>query len=73
MWLVRLALRLPYSSIVLAVVIILLGVVAILRTPKDVFPQIDEPVVTLIWQYPGIPADQFEKRAKTASGERSSQ
>jgi multidrug efflux pump subunit AcrB len=62
MWLVRLALRAPYTFVVVAVAILLLGIVAIARMPKDVFPQISEPVVTLIWQYVGIPADAFEKQ-----------
>src|SRR5512134_3786097 len=62
MWLVRLALRAPYTFVVVAVAILLLGIVAIARMPKDVFPEISEPVVTLIWQYVGIPADAFEKQ-----------
>jgi multidrug efflux pump subunit AcrB len=62
MWMVRLALRAPYTFVVVAVAILLLGVVAIARMPKDVFPEISEPVVTLIWQYVGIPADAFEKQ-----------
>ena len=57
MWLVRLALRAPYTFVVMAVAILLLGAVSIARAPKDVFPEISEPVVTLIWQYVGIPAD----------------
>lgn len=62
MWLVRLALRAPYTFVVLAFAILILGVVAIVRMPKDVFPEITEPIVTLIWQYVGIPADAFEKQ-----------
>ncbi|MBM3393241.1 MAG: efflux RND transporter permease subunit [Betaproteobacteria bacterium] len=62
MWLVRLALRLPYTFVVTAVAIALLGAVSITRMPKDVFPQIAEPIVTLIWQYVGIPAEAFEKQ-----------
>ena len=62
MWLVRLALRAPYTFVVMALAIVLLGAVAIVRAPKDVFPEISEPVVTLIWQYVGIPADAFEKQ-----------
>ena len=62
MWLVRLALRAPYTFVVLALAIVLLGAVAIVRAPKDVFPEISEPIVTLIWQYVGIPADAFEKQ-----------
>src|SRR3954467_2519815 len=62
MWLVRLALRAPYTFVVMALAIVLLGAVAIVRAPKDVFPEISEPVVTLIWQYVGIPPDAFEKQ-----------
>jgi len=62
MWLVRLALRAPYTFVVLAFAILLMGTVAIVRMPKDVFPEITEPIVTLIWQYVGIPADAFEKQ-----------
>ena len=62
MWLVRLALRAPYTFVVLALAILLLGAVAIARMPKDIFPEISEPIVTLIWQYVGIPADAFEKQ-----------
>lgn len=62
MWMVRLALRAPYTFVVLAFAILLLGIIAIVRMPKDVFPEITEPIVTLIWQYVGIPADAFEKQ-----------
>ncbi|HZP86142.1 MAG TPA: efflux RND transporter permease subunit [Burkholderiales bacterium] len=62
MWLVRLALRAPYTFVVMAIAILLMGVVAIVRMPKDIFPEIAEPIVTLIWQYVGIPADAFEKQ-----------
>lgn len=67
MWLVRLALRAPYTFIVVAAAVALLGSVAILRVAKDVFPEIAEPIVTLIWQYVGIPADAFEKQITTFS------
>ena len=62
MWIVRLALSRPYTFVVVAMLIILLGVASILRMPKDIFPEISEPIVTLIWQYVGIPADAFEKQ-----------
>ncbi|HVY05226.1 MAG TPA: efflux RND transporter permease subunit [Burkholderiales bacterium] len=62
MWIVRLALARPYTFVVVALVIMLMGAVSILRMPKDIFPNIDEPVVTLIWQYQGIPPDAFEKQ-----------
>ena len=62
MWIVRLALSRPYTFVVVALLIVLLGIVSILRMPKDIFPEISEPIVTLIWQYGGIPADAFEKQ-----------
>ena len=62
MWLVTLALRRPYTIIVLAMIILLLGAVAAVRAPKDVFPRIEEPIVTVIWQYVGVPAEEFAKQ-----------
>src|SRR5512134_125326 len=62
MWFVRLALARPYTFVVAALAIVLLGIVAIVRTPKDIFPEIAEPIITLIWQYVGIPADAYEKQ-----------
>ena len=62
LWIVRLALSRPYTFVVVAMLIVLLGIVSILRMPKDIFPEIAEPIVTLIWQYVGIPADAFEKQ-----------
>jgi multidrug efflux pump subunit AcrB len=62
LWIVRLALSRPYTFVVVALLIVLLGIVSILRMPKDIFPEIAEPVVTLIWQYQGIPPDAFEKQ-----------
>jgi multidrug efflux pump subunit AcrB len=61
-WIVRLALSRPYTFVVMALLVLILGAVSIARMPKDIFPQIAEPVVTLIWQYVGIPADAFEKQ-----------
>ena len=52
----------PIPSLFVALLIVLLGIVSILRMPKDIFPEIAEPIVTLIWQYVGIPADAFEKQ-----------
>jgi multidrug efflux pump subunit AcrB len=61
-WIVRLALSRPYTFVVVALLVMILGIVSILRMPKDIFPEISEPIVTLIWQYVGIPADAFEKQ-----------
>jgi len=62
MWIVRLALRRPYTFIVLALLIALLGVFAILRTPTDIFPNIKIPVVAAIWAYSGLSPDEMAKR-----------
>ncbi len=62
MWIVRLALRRPYTFIVMALLILLLGVVSIKKTPTDIFPEIDIPVVTVVWQYTGLSPDQMAKQ-----------
>src|ERR1039458_7527711 len=62
MWIVRLALRRPYTFIVLAVLIVLLGVFTILRTPTDIFPAINIPVVSAVWTYTGLSAREVEQR-----------
>src|SRR5258708_25623666 len=69
MWIVRLALRRPYTFIVLAMLIVLMGVTTILRMPADMFPQINIPVVAAIWQYSGLPPAEMEGRI-TAQFER---
>src|SRR5205085_7050153 len=67
MWIVRLALRRPYTFVVAAIVLVLLGVVTILRTPTDIFPEIDIPVVSVIWTYNGISPEEMERRMVTIS------
>ena len=54
MWIVNLALRRPYTFIVLAIFILIAGVLSILRTPKDIFPSINIPVISVIWTYTGM-------------------
>jgi multidrug efflux pump subunit AcrB len=54
MWIVNLALRRPYTFIVLAVFILIGGVLSILSTPKDIFPSINIPVISVIWTYTGM-------------------
>src|SRR5437899_4171811 len=62
MWIVRLALRLPYTMAVLAVLIFILGAISIVRTPTDIFPNIDIPVVSIIWTFNGlVPEDMAER------------
>ena len=62
MWIVRLALRRPYTFVVMAVLIAILGGTAIVTMPVDIFPYIDIPVVSIIWQYTGLPPEEMEKR-----------
>jgi len=62
MWIVRLALRRPYTFIVMAMLLVLLGPFVLLRTPTDIFPVINIPVVSIIWQFNGLSADQIEQR-----------
>ena len=56
MWIVKLALRRPYTFVVMALLILLLGIASIKRMPTDIFPEIDIPVVTVVWQYAGLSA-----------------
>jgi multidrug efflux pump subunit AcrB len=65
MWIVRLALRRPYTFVVMSILIAILGVVSILTMPTDIFPNIDIPVVSVIWSYSGVSADDMEKRIVT--------
>ncbi len=65
MWIVRLALRRPYTFVVMSLAILLLGATAIVTMPVDIFPYIDIPVVSIIWTYNGIPPEEMEKRVVT--------
>jgi multidrug efflux pump subunit AcrB len=67
MWIVRLALRRPYTFVVAALVLVLLGIVTIRQTPVDIFPEIDIPVVSVIWSYDGISPQEMEGRIVTIS------
>jgi multidrug efflux pump subunit AcrB len=62
MWIVRLALARPYTFIVMALVIILLTPVVLLRTPTDIFPDINIPVIALVWNYSGLQPQEMEQR-----------
>src|ERR1700723_672144 len=62
MWIVRLALRRPYSFGVLSLLLFVIGPVAILRMPVDIFPNIDIPVVSVVWQYAGLSPEQLADR-----------
>ena len=65
MWIVRLALRRPYTFIVMAILIAILGGTAIVTMPVDIFPYIDIPIVSVLWYYPGLAPDEMEKRVVT--------
>lgn len=67
MWLVKLGLKRPYTLAVVAILLTVLGTLSIQRTPTDVLPDIDIPVVSAIWQYRGLSADEMERRITTVS------
>jgi multidrug efflux pump subunit AcrB len=67
MGIVRFALRFPYTFYVLAALILFLGGTAIMVTPTDIFPQINIPVVSVIWQYTGLSTPEMEQRVTTYS------
>jgi multidrug efflux pump subunit AcrB len=65
MWIVRLALRRPYTFVVMAMLIAILGVASIATMPVDIFPYIDLPVVSIVWQYNGLTPEEMESRIVT--------
>ncbi len=65
MWIVRLALNRPYTFIVVAILIVLLSPAVILRTPTDIFPNIDIPVISVAWTYTGLNPEDLEARLTT--------
>jgi CzcA family heavy metal efflux pump len=65
MWIVRLALRRPYTFVVLAILILILGTLSALRTPTDIFPNINIPVVSIIWTYNGLAPQDMASRIIT--------
>ncbi len=62
MWIVRLALRRPYTFVVASLLVAILGIVSIIRMPMDIFPKIDIPVVAVIWVYNGVSPEEMETR-----------
>jgi CzcA family heavy metal efflux pump len=62
MWIVRLALRRPYTFVVLALLLLILGPIVILRTPTDIFPNINIPVVSILWNYSGLNPQEMSDR-----------
>ena len=65
MWLVRIALKRPYTFVVMSMLIVIMGVFSIVRMPTDIFPDIDIPVISVIWNYTGLPPEEMEKRIVT--------
>jgi len=65
MWIVRLALRRPYTFVVAAMLAVILGILSILRMPTDIFPEINIPTISVIFSYTGISADDMERRVVT--------
>jgi multidrug efflux pump subunit AcrB len=63
--LVRIALRRPYTFVVLALLILIFGTLSALRTPTDIFPDIQIPVISVVWQFTGLPPDQMNGRIMT--------
>jgi len=69
MWIVQLALRRPYTFVIMAMAIVILGVLATVRMPTDIFPEIDIPVVSVIWTYAGVSPEEMAE-AITVRSER---
>jgi CzcA family heavy metal efflux pump len=67
MWIVKIALKAPYTFAVLAILLIIGGALSALQMPKDIFPAINIPVVGIIWTYNGMPAQEMERRITTVS------
>jgi multidrug efflux pump subunit AcrB len=65
MWIVKLALRRPYTFVIMALLILLLGGISIATMPVDIFPYIDIPVVSVLWSYGGLSPEEMEKRIVT--------
>lgn len=65
MWIVRLALRRPYTFVVFSLLMLLLGTGTCIEAPKDIFPYINIPVVTIVWSYTGLPPQEMEGRIVT--------
>lgn len=67
MWIVKIALRLPYTFAIAALMIVILGVVTIFGTPVDIFPAINIPVVSIVWTYTGTTSEEMAQRIVTIS------
>jgi multidrug efflux pump subunit AcrB len=67
MWIVSLALRRPYTFIVMALVLLILSPIVISRTPTDIFPDINIPVISIVWNYQGLSPQDMANRITTIS------
>jgi len=67
MWIVRLALRRPYTTAVMCLLVLLMGVLSLTRMAVDIFPSIDIPVVAVVWQYGGLAPEEMERRVVSIS------
>ena len=65
MWIVALALRRPYTFVVMALLILILSPIVIFRTPTDIFPNIDIPVISVVWNYVGLSPQDMANRITT--------
>jgi multidrug efflux pump subunit AcrB len=62
MWIVRIALSRPYTFIVLALILLILGPLSLMRTPTDIFPDINIPIISVVWNYAGMPPEDMGNR-----------
>lgn len=62
MWIVRLALRRPYTFVVMALFLVISGIFVTRKTPTDILPEVDIPVISVVWTYGGLPAQQMEQQ-----------
>lgn len=62
MWLVRVALQRPYTFVVMSLLIMVVGVLSIIKMPTDIFPNVDIPVISVVWNYGGLPPEDMERR-----------
>src|SRR5246127_4542634 len=62
MWIVRLALRRPYTFVVMSLLILILGTLSIFTTPIDIFPNIDIPIIAVVYSYGGLSAEDVSQR-----------
>src|SRR5260370_31697023 len=67
MWIVRLAVRRPYTFVVMAILIGIMGALSVVTTPTDIFPYINIPMVGVIWSYNGMSPDDMAKRVLVVS------